>query len=613
MDLKGFAGHSRLCRMSVRELEEVAALCRKRIIDKVSSNGGHLASNLGCVELTIALHKVFDPARTPIIFDVGHQCYTHKLLTGRDESFEKLREKGGCSGFPHPAESPLDPAVGGHAGNALSVALGIGAARELENDPEKVIAVVGDGALGNGISFEALNSAGRGGKNLILILNDNKMSISPAVGAVSGQLSKLISGRFYNRSRRFFRHFILFSPRLFRLFRRLDDWLKAVLLPPGAIFQSFGFRFFGPVDGHSLPELITMLERVKDLEGPLMLHVVTKKGKGAAYAENAPVTYHGVGKFEPESGRMSASSGGFSETLGRWMCRKGEKDDRLIGVSAAMIPGVGMTPFAEKFPGRCFDVGIAEEHAAVFSAGMAIGGKRPVCALYATFAQRALDCIYHDTVLGKVPVIFVFDRAGAVPDGPTHHGIYDLGFLRSLPGLTVMMPRSSAELEMMLEFAYGLEAPCVIRYPRGGDCEKALPAPEKVQMGKAQILREFPEGPVLWALGAECGTAEAAADILKSEGINCTLINARFAAPFDSETALRFSNRLQAVIEDHASGGLGSALCECCASGSQGRILTFNWGGAPVGHGNVAALRREHGLDPENIARRIMEHCKANQ
>ena len=611
MDLKDFTGHSQLCAMDMKELEELAELCRENIIRKVSSNGGHLASNLGCVELTIALHKVFDPAATPVIFDVGHQCYTHKLLTGRYESFEHLRETEGCSGFPNPAESALDPAVGGHAGNALSIALGIGAARELENNSGKVIAIVGDGALGNGISFEALNTAGYGGKNLILILNDNKMSISPAVGAVSGQLSKIISGRFYNRTRRFLRRTILCSPRLFRLMRRLDDWFKAVLLPPSVIFQSFGFRFFGPVDGHSLPELIAMLERIKELDGPLILHVVTKKGKGAPYAEEAPVIYHGVGKFEPQSGQLVASAGGFSETLGRWMCRKGEHDERIIGVSAAMIPGVGMTSFAAKYPRRCFDVGIAEEHAVVFSAGMAAGGKRPICALYATFAQRALDCIYHDTVLGKVPVIFVFDRAGAVPDGPTHHGIYDLGFLRALPGLTVMMPRNCSELELMLDFALELDAPCVIRYPRGNSCEKTLPPPGVLQMGKAEILRECSEGPVLWALGAECGIAEQTAELLRQRGIKTTLINARFAAPFDRETALRFSNRLQVVIEDHAGGGLGSALCECCAAVPGGEVLLFNWGSSSVGHGNVAELRRERGLDPESIAGRIAEQYNA--
>ena len=612
MEWENIAGHKSLSAMDIEELEEIAALCRQEIIRQVSSNGGHLASNLGCVELTLALHKVFDPAENFIVFDVGHQCYTHKLLTGRYEAFRKLRQKEGCSGFPHPEESPYDPAVGGHAGNAVSIALGVGAARELEKKHSKVIAVVGDGALGNGVTFEALNTTVYGGKNLILVLNDNKMSISPAVGAVSRQLSKIISGRFYNRTRNVLRRGFSKTPRLHRLVRRVDDWLKSALLPPSVIFQSLGFRFFGPVDGHSLPELISFLERIKDLDGPLMLHVVTKKGKGAHYAENSPVVYHGVGKFEPESGKLPDSTGGFSETLGQWMCRKALSDKRIVGVSAAMIPGVGMGSFAKKFPERCFDVGIAEEHAAIFSAGLAKGGKRPVCALYATFAQRALDCIYHDAVLGKVPVIFALDRAGAVPDGPTHHGIFDLGFLRSLPGLTVMMPRNSQELELMLDFALTLEAPSVIRYPRGGASEKALPVPGEIRMGKAQILREAPEGPVIWALGAECGTAEKTAELLEKEGITTTLINARFVSPFDRETALKYASRLQVVIEDHAGGGLTSALCECCEQTSVKGILAFNWANSLPGHGNVAELRHDAGLDPESMARRIMEHlcCK---
>ena len=608
MKWEDIAGHDKLSSMNAGELEEIAAFCRQEIIQQVSCNGGHLASNLGCVELTLALHKVFDPAENPIVFDVGHQCYTHKLLTGRREAFLKLRRKEGCSGFPNPFESSLDPAIGGHAGNAVSIALGIGAAREMENTRSKVIAVVGDGALGNGIAFEALNTAVYGGKNLILVLNDNRMSISPAVGAVSRQLSKIISGRFYNRTRDILRRGVRKTPRLHRLIRRLDDWLKSALLPPSVIFQSLGFRFFGPVDGHSIPELIAILERIRELDGPLMLHVVTKKGKGVPYAENSPVAYHGVGKFEPGSGKLSDHSGGFSETLGGWMCRKALEDERIVGVSAAMIPGVGMAPFAEKFPTRCFDVGIAEEHAAIFSAGLALGGKRPVCALYATFAQRALDCIYHDAVLGKVPVIFALDRAGAVPDGPTHHGIFDLGFLRSLPGLTVMMPRNSCELELMLDFALSLDVPSVIRYPRGGASEKNLPVPDEIRIGKAQVLRETPGGPVIWALGAECGTAEKTAELLEKEGITTTLINARFVSPFDRETALKYSYRLQVVIEDHAGGGLSSALCECCAQESGKGVLAFNWGGSVPGHGSVAELRRDAGLDPESIARRIMEH-----
>ncbi|MBR2374237.1 MAG: 1-deoxy-D-xylulose-5-phosphate synthase [Lentisphaeria bacterium] len=470
-----------------------------------------------------------------------------------------------------------------------------------------MIAVVGDGALGNGISFEALNACSSGGKNLLLILNDNRMSISPAVGALSRSLSRIIAGKTYNRTRNVLRRNIMKSPALLRIFRRLDDWIKAAILPPSALFQSFGFRFFGPVDGHSIDELVAMLEKIKELDGPLLLHVLTKKGKGARYAEDAPSVYHGVGKFEAESGRMKDSSGGFSAAFGRWMCRKGAEDRRISGVSAAMIPGVGLEEFAKLFPGRCFDTGIAEGHAAIFSAGLALAGKRPVCAMYATFAQRALDCIYHDAVLGNVPVIFAFDRAGIVPDGPTHHGIYDLGFLRALPGLPVMMPRNENELELMLDLALELKTPSVIRYPRGGSDEKDLPIPGKLLYGRAEILKESPEGPVLWALGAECGTAEKVAFLLKTKGIEATLINTRFIAPFDRELALHFKSRLQITIEDHAAGGLAAVLAETLAGVENGGIMSFYWRDEVIGHGNIADLRKLAGLDPEAIADSIIE------
>ncbi len=608
MDWERLVTHEELCAMKMEELEKLAGELRKEIIERVSCNGGHLASSLGAVELILALHRVFDIRRSPLIFDVGHQSYAHKLLTGRGKLFRKLRQAEGCSGFPTPAESPFDAAVEGHAGTAISTALGMGAARQLSRCSDKIIAVVGDGALGNGISFEALNAASAGGKDLLLVLNDNRMSITPAVGAVSRRLSRIIAGKFYNRTRSAFRRKLRSWPRLLHLARRLDDWIKAAMLPPSALFQSFGFRFFGPVDGHSLPELISILERIKALEGPLLLHVVTRKGKGAPYAERSPVAYHGVGAFEAGSGKLPAPRAGFSTAFGEWMCRTAAADKRLVGVSAAMIPGVGLEKFASLFPDRCFDVGIAEEHAAVFAAGLALGGRRPVCALYATFAQRALDCVYHDAVLGKVPVIFAFDRAGAVPDGPTHHGIYDLGFLRALPGLPVMMPRNAAELEMMLDFALTLDSPVVIRYPRGGDFEEDLPEPGPLKLGKAQLLRESPEGPVIWALGAECGTMEKVARRLREEGIGATLINARFAAPFDAGLARRFRSRLQVTIEDHGPGGLASALADALAAeGAPGGILSFNWGHGVVGYGSISELRRKAGLLPDDIARRIVE------
>lgn len=606
MFLEGIRSPSDVKALAADELPALAAEIRARIIDVVGRNGGHLASNLGAVELTIALHRVFDSPREPLFFDVGHQCYTHKLLTGRAGRFDTLRRRGGIGGFPNPAESEHDPAVAGHSGSALSLALGVSAAREADGDPDKVVAVLGDASLGNGVTFEALNSAIRGGRNLIVILNDNRMSITPGVGALRRSLNRLITGRHYNRFRRTLKQILREHVRGFRLLRGLKEWLKKLILPPGAWFGELGIRYFGPVDGHSISDLVDMLERVRGLEGPILLHVVTEKGRGCGFASREPTRYHGVKGYSLPDGTLPESSPGFSAAFGKALCALAEKHPEVAAVSAAMLPGTGLTEFARRFPERCYDVGIAEEHAAIFASGLALAGKRPVCALYSTFLQRALDCVYHDAALGKVPVIFAVDRAGVVADGPTHHGIYDPGFLRALPGLTVMSPATVDELAAMLDFAYDLNAPAVIRYSSGRGARSVVPE-TALESGRAQIVRMGDaSAPVIWSLGAELDTALEAADLWKSRfGEACMVVNARFLKPFDAELARSSGARPVISIEDGACcGGLFSALAETLSDMPGTRVLPFCWPDEVLPQGGISGLREQFALSAEDIVSR---------
>ena len=598
-----------LRRLSPEELGELAREIRELILDVVSRNGGHLGANLGTVELTLALHYVFDIPADSLVFDVGHQAYTHKILTGRREFFRTLRQYGGCSGFPHPGESKFDACVAGHAGTAISTALGISAAHVRAGKPEKAIAIVGDGSLNCGISLEGLNNAREGGKNLIIILNDNKMSISRNVGGVARSLNRIISGGFYNRFKTGAKRLLFRLPRhktLHKLIRRFEDLIKYLILP-GGLFEELGVRYIGPINGHSLPDLLYHLDHLKKQQnGPVLLHVITEKGRGYEHARQNPARYHGVPGFCKETGAI-ASSGKptFSAAFGEEVCALAKQHENVHAITAAMTDGTGLAPFAKEFWDRFHDVGIAEEHAVAFSAGLATAGERPVCAIYATFFQRALDCVYHDVVLPRLPVIFALDRAGAVEDGPTHHGIYDLGFLRAMPGLTIMAPRSEAELKAMLEYAYGLACPVVIRYPRGGSRVPAdVPVP-LLELGKAEIVREG-AGPVIWAMGPEVDTALAVAELLKER--DCCVVNARFLAPFDAEKARELaSGRTVVSLEDHVmSGGLASALDEALSDAPHGKLLHFGWpSDRVIPHGKVADLRREFGLTAEAIAGRI--------
>lgn len=587
------------------ELPDFAAGLRARIIDSVSRNGGHLASSCGCVELIVALHRVFNTPEEKLIFDVGHQAYAHKLLTGREEGFEKLRRIDGVSGFTNPAESVFDPAVSGHAGTALSTALGHCAAHP--DFKSKVIAVIGDGAMGCGVTLEALNHAATvaGSRRLIVVLNDNRMSISRNVGMLSRALNRVIAAKPYNQFRKTVKKILSPLPRISGFFSRIYDAGKSVVLPPALLFETLGFRYFGAVNGNDLEQLLPTLERIRNIDGPVLLHVVTRKGYGCDFAEKDPTRYHGIGGCDPDTGEMKVSSAGFSGEFGKAMLKLAEKDKDLVAVCPAMLEGTCLTDFAEKYPDRCFDTGIAEEHALTFAAGLAAAGKHPVCAFYDTFLQRALDCIYHDAALANLPLVIAVDRAGAVTDGPTHHGIYNCSFLRALPNVTVLTAATPGEIGDALEFALRLSAPVVIRYPKGNTAE--LPK-KRFELGKAVIRREGDwSSPVLWGIGAEVQTALDVAEMLESAGLDCTVADARFLKPFDREKVLEFTGRLQISIEDHIlSGGLYSALAETLASEVHSGLYGFGWDASEVvGHGDVKDLRRKAGLDAESISEKI--------
>ncbi len=597
-----------LRRLSVPELESLAGEIRELIIDTVSRNGGHLGASLGTVELILALHRIFDVPDDELVFDVGHQAYTHKILTGRRELFRSLRQFGGCSGFPLPSESPADASVAGHAGSAISTALGIAAAAERSGSAHKAVAIVGDGSLNCGISLEGLNNARACGNHLVVILNDNKMSISENVGGLSHYLNRLISGNFYNRTKTAAKRILQSLPRhetLHRLIRRSEDVVKNLILP-GVIFEELGFRYMGPINGHDLPTLLRLLERAKEAERPVFLHVLTEKGRGYEPARRNPVAFHGVAGFDRATGALKKSSGPtFSKAFGAAAEQLAAANADVVAITAAMAPGTGLAGFSQHYPERFYDVGIAEEHAVAFAAGLARGGLRPICAIYATFMQRALDCIYHDVAIARLPVIFALDRAGVVEDGPTHHGIYDLGFLRAVPHLTIMAPRSERELAMMMEEAYRLASPVVIRYPRGGSGAAAEEEPPPLIHGRAELFQEG-DGPVIWAMGPECFVAREAAALLEARrGVRCAIVNARYLKPFDAELAreLATPGRLVVSLEDHVcAGGLAAALDEALAGTATPR-LALGWpSDETVPHGAVRELRRACRLTPEAIA-----------
>ena len=602
--------------MNSAELAQVAKRLRAVILETVARQGGHLASNLGTVELCLALHAVFRiPEEACVFFDVGHQAYAHKLLTGREKPFERLRAATGCSGFPNPAESPSDPVVAGHAGVALSQALGHAQALQLQGREGLVIAVIGDGAMGCGIPWEAMNNLEAGGSRLVVILNDNQMSIAPNCGMLRRCLNRFIGGRFYNRVKRVLKRGLgAHEPgRAHRFWRRIETTVKNAILPPGTIFQELGFRYFGPFDGNRLDDMVALFRRLPAIGGqPVLLHVVTRKGAGCDFAEQNPSAYHGVGGFSLPDGALRHSGGRtFSAAFGEAMVELATGHPEVVALSAAMVEGTGLAEFANRFPTRIFDTGIAEGHTVAFASGLAQGGQRPVVALYATFLQRALDNLYHDVCLNHLPVIFAIDRAGVVADGATHHGIYDLGFLRSLPGLTILAPADDAELSAMLRFAYELAAPVALRYPKAKCVE--LPAPHPpLELGRARMLRE-PAAPAvaIWSCGAETATAWEVAERLEASRPQCAvaLIDARFLKPFDAALARRFAAIPQFTIEDAVpAGGLFGALAESLAAVPHAPLRGFGWpADQVVPHGSPSELRAQFGLTAEAIAEHILK------
>jgi 1-deoxy-D-xylulose-5-phosphate synthase len=602
-----------LKKLSLDEMVRLAAEVRSKIIETVASTGGHLAPNLGVVELTIALHYVFNAPRDKILWDVGHQSYTHKLLTGRRDRFHTLRTYGGISGFPKRSESPYDTFDTGHSSTSISAGLGISTGKRLKGEKDHVIAVIGDGSTTGGIAFEGLNQAGHTGKNLIVVLNDNAMSIGPNVGAFSSFLSRKMTGRRFVYFRKEFENFLKSIPgvgeNILSLVRKSEDTF-ITLFTPGMLFEAFRFKYVGPIPGHRLDLLIETFGNLKNVEGPVLVHALTVKGKGYEPAESDPAHFHGVGRFEISTGSprkaASAPPPNFTEIFGQTMVDLGRKDRKLFAITAAMPEGTGLNRFSEMFPDRFVDVGIAEQHAVTFAAGLATEGFKPVVAIYSTFLQRAFDQIIHDVCLSNLPVIFCIDRGGLVgEDGQTHHGQFDVTYLRSLPNMTVMAPKDENELRHMLFTALSHTGPAAIRYPRGGGLGVPLdPDYRIIPIGESELLKEGKDLTLI-ALGSMVRPCLEAAAEMEKEGLSATVVNCRFVKPLDRRLAdySRKTGKVLVVEENIQQGGLGSAVLELF-SDMEIREVTVKRLGLPdsfVEHGPVEVLKEKLGLDRAGI------------
>ena len=605
------------------QLSGLAAAIRKRIIATVGRNGGHLASNLGTVELTIALMRIFTPPEDKIIWDVGHQSYAWKLLTGRSEIFDTLRQYKGMCGFTKPGESEYDAFIAGHAGTSLSVALGFAVGRDMKKSGEAVVAVTGDASISNGIALEAMNNIVDTGSKIIVVLNDNEMSISQNVGALSRSLGSLLTDVHYNRIKAAAEQagHKLHMTFLRRIYHRLESAVKSLLLK-NAFFEEFGLRYIGPIDGHDIRALENAFLSANEFKGPVVVHVATQKGHGYRPAEKAPAGWHGVGPFDPEKELERVSSEGqsknnYSETFGRLLCTFAEKDPSIIAITAAMKAGTGLHHFSNKFPDRFYDVGICEEHGVVFSAGLAARGFRPVFAVYSTFLQRAVDCVMHDVALQNLPVLLCVDRAGIVGnDGPTHHGVFDIPMLRCIPNIVIMQPADYIELKIMMQTALAHDGPVVIRYPRGGSPDVDLNQPvENIAVGVASVIRELPskasEAIWIWSYGDMLPVAVECAEKLCSAGKNVGVVNARFIKPVDSALLLSQA-KIDAVrfvtIENSAlAGGFGSALREALADTNINvPVSSFGWTDEFIEQGSVEELLESAGLTAEKITEQIL-------
>jgi 1-deoxy-D-xylulose-5-phosphate synthase len=613
--LDSIHGPQDLKKLPPEKLPQLATEIRALILDVVSKNGGHLASNLGAVELTIALHYVFDSPRDTIIWDVGHQCYTHKILTGRRDRFGTLRQRQGILGFPDREESEHDIYNTGHASTALSAALGIAVARHKRKEDHKVIAVVGDGGLTGGVAWEALNQIGQLREPIVIVLNYNEMSISPNVGALSKYLSYLVSGQHYLRIKDHAKSLLKSIPAvgqpIIRVGRAMEDTVKKVFFP-GLVFEELGIRYVGPVQGHSLPSLIEVFKDARAYDGPVLIHCVTQKGRGYAPARTDPARFHGAAPFNRATGEplSKATAPTYSQVFGQAMLKLARRDERIIAITAAMPDGTGLSRFAAEWPGRFYDVGIAEQHAVNFAAGLALRGLKPVVAIYSTFLQRAYDQLYHDVSLQDLPVVFALDRAGLVSDdGPTHQGVNDIIYLRHMPHMIVMAPKDENELQRMLKSALTYGHPAAIRFPKGRGRGVVLEEdPREIALGKSELLKEGKDLVVAYG-SMVCPALEAAAE-LEKEGLSLAVVNARFAKPLDEEAILPYAKSGNAVItveEGVVSGGFGSAVRELLDRERRFDIRFLSIGLPPEVYplGKADEIRKIYGLDSAGLAGRI--------
>lgn len=608
--------------LSVAELQKLAGEIRDLIISTVATTGGHLASSLGAVELTLALHYVFNTPQDRLIWDVGHQSYAHKIVTGRKEKFATLRQRGGLSGFPKRTESPYDTFNVGHSGTSIAAAAAFAEAQCLKGERNKIIAVIGDGSLTTGMAFEGLNWAGDRNKNLIIVLNDNEMSISPNVGALSSYLNRIMTGdrvtRFKSELKNFFKSIPGIGEQILKFSQQIEESVKTFMVP-GALFEELGFTYVGPLEGHRLDYLLKNFENVKKLEGPVLVHVITQKGRGYKFAEENSPTYHGIAPFDVETGQTLPSANpapSYTEIFGRTITELAAADSRIVAVTAAMCEGTGLEKFRRAFPGRFYDVGIAEQLAVTFAAGLATQGLAPVVAIYSTFLQRAYDQILHDVCLQNLPVVFAVDRAGIVgEDGATHQGLFDLSYLRNLPRLVMMAPKDENELRQMLKTAVGCGSPVSIRYPRGKGV--GVPLDDELStlpLGRGEVLQDGTDLAMM-AVGSMVHPAQQAARKLAAEGIGVKVINARFIKPLDAELLLdtaRSVKNIMTLEENVLDGGFGSAVLELFAQNDVTGITVRRLGIRDefVEHAKQSELRAQLGLDEEGILRAAREMFK---
>lgn len=585
------------------QLTALADELRAFVLDSVAKTGGHLSSNLGTVELTIALHYVFNTPHDRIVWDVGHQTYPHKILTGRRDRMHSLRQLGGLAGFPQRSESPYDTFGTAHSSTSISAALGMALAARQKGEQRKAIAVIGDGAMSAGMAFEALNNAGVAECDLLVVLNDNDMSISPPVGALNRYLAQLMSGRFYAAGKTVAKNVLSIAPPLFELAKRFEEHAKGMVVP-ATLFEKFGFNYIGPIDGHDLESLIPTLENIRQLHGPQFLHVVTRKGQGYKLAEADPVAYHGPGKFDPAVGITAPATppkATFTQVFGQWLCDMAAQDPRLVGITPAMREGSGLVEFEKRFPGRYYDVGIAEQHAVTFAAGLACEGLKPVVAIYSTFLQRGYDQLIHDVALQNLPVVFALDRAGLVgADGPTHAGAYDIAYLRCIPQVSIACPADENECRKLLTTAFGQDHPVAVRYPRGAGVGAAIePGLQALPFGKGEVRRQG-RGVAVLAFGTLLYPALQA-----GERLNLTVANMRWAKPLDTELLLQLAQAHEALVtveEGAIMGGAGSAVSEALhAAGIDKPVLQLGLRDEFIPHGDPAKLLALQGLDAAGI------------